>query len=142
MGLISHLCSFAVGYAATFMLADLVSVYWLDRWDRKWTQDANVQITLYLLPVAVAVASLSCFVRARKYIDWLNRRWMPAIWSGVASGILAAGVENVPYLVSPQLFGWGYVAPLIFLATPALSSYLVLWHAYRTAERPTQSGLI
>jgi hypothetical protein len=132
MGLIWHLCSFAITYGVTFELADLLAVYWLDRWDRKWTQDANVQITLYVLPVVIAVASLSCFVGARKYAARLNSRWTAAIWSGVASGILAAVVQYMPYLVSPEFFRWGYVAPLIFLAGPAVSSYLVLRLASRT----------
>lgn len=121
-----HLCSFAVAFGVASDLANLMSVYWLGIWDPKWTQASSVAIFRYLLPVLVAIASLSCFVGARKHAEWLKSRSRSSISSGVVAGVLAAAALFVAGLAGRKLHATFVIELPIFLAGPAVISNVVL----------------
>ena len=72
MGLLLHLGSFGVAYAAATDLLIEVSVYWLHHYDPKWTPEGNVAIGREFLPLVVAIACLSCFFGAVSLASWLT----------------------------------------------------------------------
>ena len=91
MGLLLFLACFAAAYAVVMVLGDWVAVSALGWGDPKFGDAAaNLRMMRQILPLIVAVATLSAFVGARTRQERLQRGWATASAAGSGAGALAA----------------------------------------------------
>lgn len=113
--------TFAAVYAASATLVNRINVYWLGFWDRKFASQANVAVADEVLPIFVALATLS-------FLAGLSVQRAVAGRASSTAGAVAAGV-------------CGIVASVLLLSEPA-SAVLVRTRGSRELSAWPHSGQV
>jgi hypothetical protein len=140
VGLVFCLSGFAAAYAGLMYFGSWIGVTALGWRDPKFGNAAgNLQMVGEILPMVVAITTLSAFFGARQYQEWLRRRAGIALAAGSGAGALTAVAFfafAAVFEIGPEMLSTGLLSALriLILAVPAMVAYAFIGFMRRNAS--------